>query len=74
MGVCYDYRVRFGLATPHASCLSILGEVAPRGIAEAMIPDPFNILQRSVIREGFRLETHGPRPRDGARPARPVLS
>lgn len=62
----YDYRVRFGLETPHASCLSILGEVlAPYGITEAMIPDPFNIFQRSVIGADFRLETHEPLSRAG---------
>src|SRR5439155_7934616 len=62
----YDYRVRFGLETPHASCLGILGEVlAPHGITETMIPDPFNIFQRSVVREDFRLETHEPLSRAG---------
>jgi len=48
--------VRFGLETPHASCLSILGEVlAPHGIVEGLIPDPFNIFQRSVIGANFKL-------------------
>ena len=62
----YDYRVRFGLTTPHASCLSILGEVlAPHSIPEAMIPDPFNVFQRSVIRPDFGLETHEPLSRAG---------
>src|SRR5262249_34916749 len=62
----YDYRVRFGLTTPHASCLSILGEVlAPHGIDEALIPDPFNVFQRSVIRPDFRLETEEPLSRAG---------
>jgi uncharacterized protein YcgI (DUF1989 family) len=62
----YDYRVRFGLTTPHASCLTILTEVlAPHGIGEAMIPDPFNIFQRSVITPDFSLETHEPLSRAG---------
>jgi uncharacterized protein YcgI (DUF1989 family) len=62
----YDYRVRFGLTAPHASCLSILGDVlATHGIPEAMIPDPFNIFQRSLIRPDFGLETHEPLSRAG---------
>ena len=62
----YDYRVRFGLTTPHASCLAILSEVlAPHGIEEAMVPDPFNIFQRSVIRPDFGLETLEPLSRAG---------
>jgi len=62
----YDYRVRFGLTSPHASCLSILADVlAPHGIPEGMIPDPFNIFQRSVIRPDFGLETHEPLSRAG---------
>jgi hypothetical protein len=62
----YDYRVRFGLTTPHASCLAILAEVlAPHGISEAMIPDPLNVFQRTVITPGFRLETDEPLSRAG---------
>ena len=57
----YDYKVRFGLTAGHPSCLSILSEVlAPHGIGEAMIPDPFNIFQRTVIGPDFRLETLEP--------------
>jgi len=42
----YDYRIRFGLSEPHPSCLAILADVlAPHGISEAMIPDPFNVFQ-----------------------------
>jgi uncharacterized protein len=62
----YDYRVRFGLTTPHASCLASLVDVlAPHGIGEAMIPDPLNVFQRSVITPDFRLETHEPLSRAG---------
>lgn len=62
----YDYRVRFGLAEPHASCLSILAEtLLPHGIPEAMIPDPFNIFQHSAIGADFRLETRAPLSRAG---------
>jgi len=62
----YDYRVRFGLTEPHPSCLSILGEVlAPHGIGEAMIPDPFNVFQHSVIGPDGRLTTEAPRSRAG---------
>jgi uncharacterized protein YcgI (DUF1989 family) len=62
----YDYRVRFGLTTPHASCLASLAEVlAPHGIPEAMIPDPFNIFQHSVITPDWKLETHAPRSKAG---------
>ena len=62
----YDYRVRFGLTTPHASCLASLVDVlAPHGIGEAMIPDPLNVFQRSVITSDFRLETHEPLSRPG---------
>src|SRR5262245_25526783 len=58
----YDYRVRFGLTEPHASCLSILSDVlAPRGIDEAMIPDPFTVFQRSLIGADVRLTTDAPR-------------
>ena len=57
----YDYRVRFGLTTPHASCLSILsGVLAPYGIEEAMVPDPFNVFQHTVITPDWRLETREP--------------
>ncbi len=62
----YDYRVRFGLTTPHASCLAILTEaLAPWGIGEAMIPDPFNIFQHTVITPDWGLETHAPRSKGG---------
>jgi hypothetical protein len=62
----YDYRVRFGLAEPHASCLAILGDVlAPHGIIEAMIPDPFNIFQHSHIAPDFALQTRAPLSRAG---------
>lgn len=58
----YDYRVRFGLTTEHASCLSILtGVLAPYGIAEWMIPDPFNIFQHSEITPDWRLVTREPK-------------
>jgi hypothetical protein len=43
------YRVRFGLEDPQASCLALLADVlAPYGISEAMIPDPFNIFPKSA--------------------------
>jgi len=62
----YDYRVRLGLTTPHPSCLSALGEVlGPYGIPEAMIPDPFNIFQRTRIGPNFALETLEPLSRAG---------
>jgi uncharacterized protein YcgI (DUF1989 family) len=62
----YDYRVRFGLTTPHASCLSLLtGALVPWGIGEAMIPDPFNVFQHTVITPDGRLETHVPRSKAG---------
>jgi uncharacterized protein YcgI (DUF1989 family) len=58
----YDYRVRFGLTEPHPSCLSILGDVlAPHGIGEALIPDPFNVFQHSVIGPDGTLSTEAPR-------------
>ena len=61
-----DYRVRFGLTTPHASCLAgLVDALAPHGIGEAMIPDPLNVFQRSVITPDFRLETHEPLSRAG---------
>ena len=57
----YDYRVRFGLTTPHASCLSILsGVLAPFGISESMIPDPFNVFQRTAIAPDGTLGTLEP--------------
>jgi uncharacterized protein YcgI (DUF1989 family) len=62
----YDYRVRFGLADPHPSCLGILADVlAPYGIPEALIPDPFNIFQHSEIAPDFRLSTRAPLSRAG---------
>jgi uncharacterized protein YcgI (DUF1989 family) len=62
----YDYRVRFGLTDPHPSCLAILADVlAPHGIAEAMIPDPFNVFQRSRVTETCALETLEPLSRAG---------
>jgi uncharacterized protein len=62
----YDYRVRFGLIEPHPSCLSILADVlAPYGIGEAGIPDPFNIFQHSHIASDFRLLTRAPLSRAG---------
>ncbi len=62
----YDYEVRFGLTAPHASCLSILSHVlAPYGIQEAMIPDPFNIFQHSFIAPDWRLETREPLSKPG---------
>jgi hypothetical protein len=43
------YRVRFGLEDPQASCLALLADVlAPYGISEAMIADPFNIFPKSA--------------------------
>ena len=57
----YDYRVRFGLSQPHASCLSILGEVlSTHGVPESMIPDPFNIFQHSHVAPDFALSTRAP--------------
>jgi uncharacterized protein len=62
----YDYRVRFGLTTEHNSCLSILtGVLAPHGIAEWMIPDPFNVFQHSEITSDWRLLTREPKSRPG---------
>lgn len=62
----YDYRVRFGLTTDHNSCLSILASaLAPYGIPEAMIPDPFNIFQRTEITADWRLETREPLSKPG---------
>ena len=62
----YDYRVRFGLTDPHPSCLAILGDVlAPYGIPEALIPDPFNIFQHSEIGPNFDLFTRAPLSRPG---------
>jgi uncharacterized protein YcgI (DUF1989 family) len=62
----YDYRVRFGLTDPHPSCLSILADaLAPHGISEAGIPDPFNIFQHSHIAPDFRLLTEAPLSRSG---------
>lgn len=57
----YDYRARFGLTTPHASCLGILtGVLAPYGVSEPMIPDPFNIFQRTEITPDWGLVTREP--------------
>jgi len=57
----YDYRVRFGLTEPHASCLNILANVlVPYGVTEPMIPDPFNIFQHSHIESDFQLLTRAP--------------
>ena len=54
----YDYRVRFGLTTPHASCLSILKDaVEPWGLVEHQIPDPLNVFQRTVIKPDRSIET-----------------
>lgn len=62
----YDYRVRFGLTTPHASCLSLLTEaLAPYGIPEHLVPDPFNVFQHSGIGPDLRLTTLPPRSRAG---------
>jgi len=62
----YDYPLRFALTTPHASCLAILAQVlAPHGIGEPMIPDPFNIFQRTLIAADGRLETQAPLSRAG---------
>jgi len=57
----YDYRVRFGLTAPHPSCLSILsGILLPFGIPEPMVPDPFNIFQRTAIAADGKLQTLEP--------------
>jgi uncharacterized protein YcgI (DUF1989 family) len=58
----YDYRERrFGLTEPHASYLTILANVlAPYGVTEPMIPDPFNIFQHSHIEPEFQLLTRAP--------------
>ncbi|KRT74139.1 MAG: hypothetical protein XU13_C0009G0004 [Candidatus Rokubacteria bacterium CSP1-6] len=62
----YDYRVRFGLRMDHNSCLGILaGVLAPYGISESMIPDPFNIFQRTLIRPDWALETVEPLSKPG---------
>ena len=62
----YDYRIRFGLSEPHPSCLTILADVlAPHGISEAMIPDPFNVFQHSRVTPTFGLETLEPLSRAG---------
>jgi uncharacterized protein YcgI (DUF1989 family) len=62
----YDYRVRFGLSDPHESCLALLaGVLAPHGITEAMVPDPFNIFQHSHIAPDFKLSTQAPLSRAG---------
>lgn len=61
-----DYRVRFGLTTEHNSCLSILTDVLmPYGIPESMIPDPFNIFQRTEITPDWGLVTREPLSRPG---------
>lgn len=53
-----DYPIRFGLTTPHDSCLAILvGALAPHGVPEHLIPDPFNIFQRTVVTADWRLES-----------------
>ena len=62
----YDYRVRFGLTDPHPSCLAILADVlSAHGIAESMIPDPFNIFQHSHIESDLGLSTRAPWSRAG---------
>jgi uncharacterized protein YcgI (DUF1989 family) len=61
-----DYRVRFGLTTPHASCLGILVDVlAPFGIPESVIPDPFNIFQRTAVLPDGKIETLEPLSKPG---------
>jgi uncharacterized protein YcgI (DUF1989 family) len=61
-----DYRVRFGFTTDHNSCLSILAALlAPHGITESMIPDPFNIFQHTGLRPDGELETLEPLSKPG---------
>lgn len=62
----YDYRVRFGFTTYHNSCLSILtNRLAPYGLLEHQIPDPFNIFQRTAIGPDGSIETLEPRSKAG---------
>ncbi|MBI2462531.1 MAG: urea carboxylase-associated family protein [Candidatus Rokubacteria bacterium] len=62
----YDYRVRFGLTAPHASCLGILaGVLAPYGVSEPMIPDPFNIFQHTEVTPEWGLVTREPLSKPG---------
>ena len=57
----YDYRLRFGITTPHVSCLGILKEVVePWGLAEHQIPDPMNVFQRTAIKPDGTIETIEP--------------
>jgi uncharacterized protein YcgI (DUF1989 family) len=45
----YDYPIRFGVKD-HPSCLAILRDVlAPHGIPEHLIPDPFNVFMHTQV-------------------------
>lgn len=61
----YDYPLRFAVQG-HRSCLGILLEcLAPFGIPEHLLPDPFNVFQRTAIGPDGSLETFEPLSRPG---------
>lgn len=61
----YDYPIRFGI-DDHPSCLAILTQVlAPYGIAEHLIPDPFNVFMHSQVDAAGAISIHPPLSRPG---------
>jgi uncharacterized protein len=57
----YDYPIRFGIQE-HPSCLAILGGVlAPYGIPEHLIPDPFNAFMHTTVDAAGAIEVLAPR-------------
>lgn len=62
----YDYPIRFNVDS-HASCLAILTEVlAPYGIQETDIPEPFNVFMNTKVDgESGSFTVHAPLSRAG---------
>ncbi len=61
----YDYPIRFGV-TDHPSCLAILRDVlAPHGIPEHLIPDPFNVFMHTEVAPDGTYTVHEPLSRAG---------
>jgi len=61
----YDYPIRFGIRD-HPSCLAILARVlAPYGIPEHMVPDPFNVFMHTTIDESGNIAVHPPLSKPG---------
>jgi uncharacterized protein YcgI (DUF1989 family) len=61
----YDYPIRFGIRD-HPSCLAILGTVlAPYGVEEHLIPDPFNVFMNTAIDDSGKIEVRPPLSKPG---------